>query len=208
MSRSAAFPNPRNISPRSRTISQANSATRSTARCVCGQSRDRQSLEATGEQGVTDGEQSKPSAYTYPIAGVDNLASEVGRGGHPLRGRVPASASLPDRRVRSGTGPPLAPAPATERNELPEARPYRARTCPVSGGSPNALNATSAPSWPATQPWNSGVVEARQGVRPTWTYRGDDHFTDPEFLRWLALKRAFFWRFPQVFMSHHLRVRL
>jgi hypothetical protein len=27
-------------------------------------------------------------------------------------------------------------------------------------------------------------------------------------LRFLALKRAFFWRFPQVFMSHHLRVRL
>lgn len=24
----------------------------------------------------------------------------------------------------------------------------------------------------------------------------------------LALKRAFFWRFPHVFMSHHLRVRL
>lgn len=29
---------------------------------------------------------------------------------------------------------------------------------------------------------------------------------DPSFL--LALKRAFFWRFPHVFMSHHLRVRL
>ncbi|SPT64182.1 Uncharacterised protein [Actinomadura madurae] len=28
------------------------------------------------------------------------------------------------------------------------------------------------------------------------------------FLRWLAWKRAFFWRFPHVFMSHHLRVRL
>src|SRR5690349_6594498 len=28
------------------------------------------------------------------------------------------------------------------------------------------------------------------------------------FLRWVALKRAFFWRLPQVFISHHLRVRL
>ncbi|MFI7090239.1 hypothetical protein [Streptomyces lydicus] len=34
-----------------------------------------QSLEAAGEQVVTDGEQSKPSAYTYPIAGADHLAS-------------------------------------------------------------------------------------------------------------------------------------
>ncbi|MFI1617901.1 hypothetical protein ACH4VT_13180 [Streptomyces lydicus] len=35
-----------------------------------------QSLEAAGEQVVTDGDQSKLSAYTYPIAGADNLASE------------------------------------------------------------------------------------------------------------------------------------
>src|SRR5882724_3313407 len=36
----------------------------------------------------------------------------------------------------------------------------------------------------------------------------NDHSADLVFLRWLALKRAFFWRLPHVFMSHHLRVRL
>lgn len=30
----------------------------------------------------------------------------------------------------------------------------------------------------------------------------------PSFLLRPALKRAFFWRLPHVFMSHHLRVRL
>ena len=33
-------------------------------------------------------------------------------------------------------------------------------------------------------------------------------FAELAFLRVLAWKRAFFWRFPHVFMSHHLRVRL
>lgn len=38
--------------------------------------------------------------------------------------------------------------------------------------------------------------------------RCHDHFAGLGFLRWLALKRAFFWRLPQVFMSHQRRVRL
>ncbi|MFF2852383.1 5-methyltetrahydropteroyltriglutamate--homocysteine methyltransferase [Streptomyces sp. NPDC058001] len=35
-----------------------------------------QSLEAAGEQVVTDGEQTKSSAWTYPIAGADNLTAD------------------------------------------------------------------------------------------------------------------------------------
>lgn len=85
-----------------------------------------QSLEAAGEQVVTDGEQSKPSASTYPIAGADNLATEVGRGGHPLRGRAPASASLPDRRS--------VPVPDHHRPLLPQQR----------------KTSFQMPSWPAS----------------------------------------------------------
>lgn len=52
--------------------------------------------------------------------------------------------------------------------------------------------------------WSASVTAGAIPAAGRWT----DHSADLVLFRWLALKRAFFWRFPQVFMSHHLRVRL
>ncbi|SEG00936.1 hypothetical protein SAMN02982929_01250 [Saccharopolyspora kobensis] len=59
----------------------------------------------------------------------------------------------------------------------------------------------------------SAAVTAKERAAERFPDSGEPDQLAPDraavaLLRWLALKRAFFWRFPHVFMSHHLRLRL
>ncbi|WP_455908587.1 hypothetical protein [Streptomyces lydicus] len=102
-----------------------------------------QSLEAAGEQVVTDGEQSKPSAYTYPIAGADSLASEgvvipYADGHHrqlpfltvgPFRYRTTTGQYLQNREaVRDGPGEAGRGHPVHDEPVVPAVRHRRIRT--------------------------------------------------------------------------------